>query len=385
MQLTNSGDNVLSSTPNLVKKSIRACAYHELTDLKIINEKKQCIGVWPKANKLFPPDLLKQLGDAVCQEQMVALEQEAHILLESTSGQAELEKSCCPTMSIPLTQDRSLITVVIPNNQNKPHEIVQHLEDYVKKPELVFQLGVSSLSVQCINLNSVYLAYSDELERDYSHDTEPLPWLQTQTDIYKNLVNPYLYFVKVLHDRKLTHGDLTSSNVVLSQQFQKLIFIDFKHIGDIPYPNEGQKNVTAYQTWQISRLVDLRDMCDSVIWHATRCNQAFTQHDRVMLYFDQVAQSLSDIYLPNEDKDESIEDIFLRAQNCLSINIDTLILEVDRLIHLTDTKKMKRTLDNYTDRTTPKKTRFNTNNPTSDTDSDVKSNSDTSSLDPPLN
>ncbi|MDF1683975.1 MAG: hypothetical protein P1U36_04875 [Legionellaceae bacterium] len=196
-------------------------------------------------------------------------------------------------------------------------------------------------------------------------------------------MNPYLYFVKVLHDRKLTHGDLTSSNIVLSQQFQKLIFIDFKHIGDIPYPNEGPQNITAYQTWQISRLVDLRDMCDSVLWHATRCNKAFTQHDRVMRYCERVAQSLSDVYLPDEDEDESIQDIFLRAQNCLNINIDTLILEVDQLIHSTDTKKIKRALDDYTNPTINKKTRLDSNDTLSDTDSDVESNSDTSSLDSP--
>ncbi|MDF1684811.1 MAG: hypothetical protein P1U36_09175 [Legionellaceae bacterium] len=172
MPLTHSGYHYVSSNPNLVKKPIQACTSHELIGLTITDEKKQRIGIWPKASTLFPPNLLKQLGDAVCQDNMHALEQEAHMLLESASGQAELEKNCCPTMSIPLTLDRSLITVVIPNTQNKPHQIAQHLQDYVQKPELVSQLGVSSLPVQCINLNSVYLAYSEELERGYSQDTE---------------------------------------------------------------------------------------------------------------------------------------------------------------------------------------------------------------------
>jgi len=331
----------LSHHDDYVVKAIRNCRSSELAGVIIRDNNKSDIDVWPEAYQPLSSRLINQLGSIVIQEQKNVVIQNAQAELDSNRGQSALENYRCPAITIDITEDRSLIAMIIPK-ENEYIDEDRAIEQYVSNPNYVVALDVPSLPVGSVDLGLLSLAYNERMDRDGTQE-RTLPWLTTVEHIYQHLVDPYLMFVKKLHDDQKTHGDITESNAILSDKFGKLIFIDFKHIGEVPCVEDAE-HVDEYAAWHIARLTDLREMCESVLYHTKENNQPMLEQDPVMNYFRSVAKRLANIYSCNPDDDEW-DDVSACALSNRLLTIDTLIDRVNELrtsIHMSNSSGLKR-------------------------------------------
>lgn len=268
---------------------ISLCRTAELAGVNVHNAPSHApIGIWPAVDMLFSSALIQHMGAVLFHEQQVEVLQQATEVFNNTQMDDR-----CTSMDVPFCQDRSLIVILI-SKHVLPSRLQQDKADYVNKPNLVFELGIPSVPVYLADSGAFYFAYSECLDRN--HDSTTLPWLSTSKDVYDNLVTPYLHFIKTLHDNHLTHGDIDEYNVVVSKRHGRLIFIDFKHVGEVPYVEhlkEGREK--CYYAWQKARLLDLVQLAICVKNLAHEYNETVAQDAPVIAYLQWVANTLEEL------------------------------------------------------------------------------------------
>jgi hypothetical protein len=287
--LTQEEANVIPRQEGRSITPIGHCYTAELTGINVYNASSPLpIGIWPTVDALFSKDLIEHIGVVLFHEKSMVIQQNATRIINNATANDR-----CVDMELPFCKDRSLIVTII-SKQVSPSRLQEDMLDYIHKPNLVFELGIPCVPVHQANSTRFYFAYSECLDR--FHDSTTLPWLSTREAIYQNLIQPYLHCIKTLHDKHLTHGDLDESNVVLSKRHGRLIFVDFKHVGDVPYVEQLEDdNEKPYYVWQKARLLDLAQMAICVLNLVHEYNPEAAQDNTVIAYLQSVADTLDEL------------------------------------------------------------------------------------------
>lgn len=138
---------------------------------------------------------------------------------------------------------------------------------------------------------------------------------------------PYLNMVKTLHDQQINHGDISDENVILSEKFQQLFFIDFETLGSSPYVADSSINKENYYLWHAARLYDLNSVANAINGISNSYCPDISKSDCIVEYFNQLSITLDDVvhqYMENEPNVEWIE----KHKN---ITITTIVDEVEKL------------------------------------------------------
>ena len=314
---------------------ISLCYAAELAGINVYHSLSSPIGIWPAVDALFSSALSEHIGVVLFHEQRIEVLQQATEELNIY----QLDDRCS-AMEVPFCQDRSLIVILI-SKQVLPSRLQQDILEYMDKPNFVFQLGIPSVPVHLVDSGEFYFAYSECLDRD--HGSTTLPWLSTAEAIYQNLITPYLHFIKTLHDKHLTHGDINESNVILSKRHGRLIFIDFKHVGEVPYVEhleDGEEK--RYYAWQKARLLDLVQLVICVKDLAHEYNETVAQDNSVIAYLQLVANTLDELL---DFHDNCQRDDFETEKACVIKHQDWTI---DRIIQgINEARQTKRVALNF--------------------------------------
>ncbi|MEI6094686.1 MAG: hypothetical protein WCR08_04340 [Gammaproteobacteria bacterium] len=282
-------------------KNIRDCLSLDLAGLPVYAELVRLETTWPLANQLFSEALIQQMAPVVAFEQRNGLHRDAQ------EGGIETGNHC-PRTFIQVCQDREFIAMFLHKGKK------QELKDYVKKPNTIYHLNIPSVPVCHVPMATFDLAVSECLtehvdinwlptaEGDYlrvieQHANEALTWLQTAEDLYQRLVLPHLNMVQTLHTRHLNHGDITDDNVVMSEKFGKVFFIDFTTLGNTRYIDEADiaRNELGYYLWHTERLYDLANVSYAIDNLANKYLPNIAKTDDIIQYFAQLGRDLDAI------------------------------------------------------------------------------------------
>lgn len=288
--LTECDGNSLSHLPVYVQsKSIQTYAYYFLNgNMPLSFEglgRYAPFGFWPSYNEPLPKELIEKL----LQHNQKTL---AEDMIKKESEEPYTE------VSLQITKDRKLLGCVFKEKDK------QSFIHRVENPNFVASLGLPVPQfVSILNDNGATLSFCEEFDR---WSEAPLSCLLdvTPNAWYEHMVRPYFNIIKTLHDRSCMHGDITETNVIFSSRFNQLFFIDFECFKQHDIQAYACKKTQAYHDWHNYRLIDIKDMCDSILYNTkvyakNHQNTPLAANQAVMDYLKSIAEKLEahDFYM----------------------------------------------------------------------------------------
>ena len=311
-------ESVINKTANSFKL-LTECSDLELKGIQAFH-KDEYIANWPAESELLNQALINAISAQIKIDNSTELKNTIQEAINSSNLSDR-----CPFTSFPINKSRNLGITVIQHYYSCDYEHGESGEDredvrrYYENPSIVYQLMPnSSLPFALVNHEQASLSISEEL--DYQSYNDVFPYLKSAIDFKNNLINPYLEIIKLLHSKQLTHGDITSSNVVLSLKFNKLIFVDFKHIGEVSCDNS--------LVWHSKRLEDLHHMAGSILYRLPANDY---QNNPAMIYLSTLTDRLEDF--EDDDVIEANKDLTIETViSC--INRFWSLIVPSELVHL---------------------------------------------------
>ena len=237
-------------------KPLIECTDEELRGIQVF-QNDRAIDRWPNADIPFNQILIEAIA---LQLQITGFTKLKHIIeagiYEDTNKLAiEFSHNRSPFIELELSQSRILCLTIIPRGQSdyikeiSDYDESWEIQKYVKNPMTLNRLIPNhTLPFATVNFDNVVLSVCECVDRQYN--TELCSYLDTPDHVKANFIDPCLTIIKFLHSNNHKHGDLTDSNLTLSIKFNRVIFIDFKHISRLRHEAE--------------RLEDLRDVADTI-------------------------------------------------------------------------------------------------------------------------
>jgi len=227
----------LATHNQAVTTNIMECLSSDLASLNVYVDGKYLETNWPLDNHIFSEALIEKIAP-------IATFDQYEIIKEEAKRQNIGNNETCRTF-IPICKNREFIVMFLQQGNDR------HIVDYVYNPNKIYNFGIPSVPVFHMHMPDFDLALSECLyehgsviwqrttEETYQRlliDTdETLTWLRTSDDLYFKVVLPFLSMVQTLHENKINHGDISDDNVIMSENRQKLFFIDFETLNSIPY------------------------------------------------------------------------------------------------------------------------------------------------------
>ncbi|MDP3705323.1 MAG: hypothetical protein Q8R24_05380 [Legionellaceae bacterium] len=325
--------------------NIRDCWSSDLATLNVYAEGKRLETTWPLDNQILSEELIQKIAP------IVSFEQRDRISEEERTQEMEDNEKCCRAF-VPICKDREFIVMLL------PQENETCFMSYVHNPNKMYYFGIQSVPVfhmPMINMNwamseclyeHASVVWERTTEGTYQRmikDTEiSLTWLRTSTDLYFNLVLPFLHMLQTIHEQNINHGDITDDNVVMSESMQQLFFIDFEMLGSMPYVDiaDSAQNNTGYYHWHMARLYDLASLAHAVVNLANRYLPNSQETDCIVQYFSQLGEDLEEVCNEHEAYMLSDDCQFKLDTACIARHIDITIASVTETVQKLHTTRM---------------------------------------------
>ena len=145
----------------------------------------------------------------------------------------------------------SIITVI----DLKGEDASRYLQQYYTNHIMVKDIGLPcpEVSIDEVEDEAVYLC-SKYIVKDSNPD-----WIETLDRFHEIITMPIFDALMKLHSSDCTHGDLSSSNMVLCADVHTVKFFDFKHLTE-----HGTK--PASHECNLARLIDIYDAIGSILY-----------------------------------------------------------------------------------------------------------------------
>jgi len=201
-----------------------------------------------------------------------------------------------------LCSDRSLLCMLLDDKYEEGAR--EEFDNMVNNQNLVALLDVPVHTFVTFENDESKFAFCEGLDRG---SVESMACLNDtgEAEWYKHLVRPYLNLIKTLHESLYTHGDITDTNVVFSRKFDQLYFIDFERL----IVHERDEAGHLSHDWKVQRLVDIYDMCNSIMTHSSDEDTEMNPNRDVIAFLEEIRDSLDEyeFYTGGTPTEEAIE------------------------------------------------------------------------------